>query len=77
MTSITAKCDAIIDEAGKIRTYSEKVEAMLQNGDGKSAELFDSLRIDAMTALSKLTVALSEEFYESPIPINEREEERN
>ena len=65
MTNITALCDSIIAEAENVKKLSERVEGMLENGDGENAELLDDVRIDAVNALSKLCVGLSKAFYET------------
>ena len=64
MTNIEALCDSIIAEAEQVKAYSERIEAMLGNGDTKTAQTLDDARIDAVTRLSKVTVGLSAIFYE-------------
>ena len=64
MSKIESICNQIQTEARSIVETSQEIENLLKSGEGKSADLLDEIRIDGVTHLQKLTLALSRCFYE-------------
>ena len=64
MSKIESICNQIRTEARSIIATSQEIENLLKSGEGKSADLLDEIRIDGVTHLQKLTLALSRCFYE-------------
>ena len=64
MSKIESICKQIQIEASAIADTSNEIEVLLRSGEGKAADLLDEIRIDGVTHLQKLIVALSRCFYE-------------
>ena len=64
MSKIESICNQIQLEAKSIAKTSQEIENLLTCGEEKSADLLDEIRIDGVTHLQKLALALSRCFYE-------------
>ena len=64
MSKIESICNQITLEASAVINTSNEIEYLLRNGEGKTADLLDEMRIDKVSNLQKLVVALSKCFFE-------------
>lgn len=64
MSKIESICEAIRSEAQTVISSTQSIDELLGRGEGKTADLLDEIRIDAVSHLQKLTLELATCFYE-------------
>ena len=64
MSKIESICNQIRVEASAIINTSNEIDNLLISGEGKTADLLNEMRIDGVSHLQKLTIALSKCFFE-------------
>lgn len=64
MSKIESICEAIRSEAQTVISSSRSIDELLGRAEGKTADLLDEIRIDAVSHLQKLTLELARCFYE-------------